>query len=92
MHEVVPAVQPIRTVIVVDPEIADPVVRVILGELIDLPPEQAAAGLHCTAADPKLLKAKVLADGEAVLFADPGNVITIVPPLGIFETVVNLTV
>jgi hypothetical protein len=44
---------------------------------------------HAAPALFKLLKANVVAEGDAVLFAEPGKVITIVPPIGMVEGVIK---
>ena len=55
---------------------------------VDEPPEKLADKLVVC----KLLKAKVVAEGRAVLSPEPGKVIIIFPPIGIADTVVNLIV
>ena len=72
--------------------IAAPVVTVMDGALTLTPPEHAVVGLQITAEVPKLLNAKVVAEGDALLSAEPGKVICIFPPLGIGFTVVNLII
>jgi len=86
--------QPIRMVTVV-PALTAPVptVQVIVGALTlkvqaAVPAEKFAFILL----DERLLNAKVEADGEAELLAEPGKPITIVPPMGIVVAAVNSTV
>jgi hypothetical protein len=67
------------------------VVQVIVGELT-VTLLHAVEGSETTLEVCKLLKAKVVAEGEAVLFEDPGNVKIIFPPDGTLVCVVNFTV
>lgn len=86
--------QPISIVTVVPAFIAPvPTVHVMSGALTvnvqaAVPAEKFAFILLAD----KLLKANVVADGDAELFPEPGNPITIVPPIGIAVVTVKATV
>lgn len=67
-------------------------VQVIFGEPTTTPPAHPLVGFDLTFPIRRLLKAKVVADGEAVLLAAPGKVRTIVPPVGIVVVGVNVIV
>jgi hypothetical protein len=71
-------------------EIAELRLQVMEGELIVQLPQLALLIAICD--ELRLLKANALADGEAVLLAAPGNVITIFPSLGTDVDVWNWTV
>ncbi len=84
--------EPIVMVILVPAATAEAAVHVMVGLLTTrVVPEQVAPET-VTLLVTKPLNAKVLAEGDALLFAAPGNVTTMVPLAGIAVTVLNVMV
>lgn len=95
VHEVPEfAEQPISSVTVVPAvTLSVPTVQVMVGALmVKVHVAEPAEKLARILLPARLLNAKVVADGEAVLLPEPGYVISIVPPTGIVVTARKETV
>lgn len=86
------AVQPIRKVITVLADTAAVVVQVIVGAATEIVHDAPLTLILVPVSELSPLKAKVVAEGEAVLLPAPGKVIRILPPEGMGLGLVNFTV